>query len=403
MSDTNFDLNQWLKRLDKGEGGEPLLDLAHHLKLSRPKAPRLSSSFKQTLLTNLLRQEVAAPPAKRRYTLVFSTVMYGLVWLFGFVYLASSLKATAHPLTGTAALPPAAVKINSFPGGVGVQPVYGSPTRPVVISAPELNLQPVLVTEFLTCTNTADYWRTHPQEWPLNQLSLSGKRYTAAELLAILQTDPAGDVSYLVLQELIPAFLNLENSPAPSSLTQSLLATQLWLNDNPLGSNPTGETQKAGLALVDELRVYNNGKLGVPNCQTEAKHSSSAKIAPPAVSDEEKEDRCPDGLPESHPKGESLAEKYEVTYEEIMGWFCEGFGFGEIDIAYNLSQQSDRPVAEIFEMRASGLGWGQIRRELGLAPGKSNGNGNNGNGNGNGNNGNGNGNKGNGKGPGKNK
>ncbi|MCA9978602.1 MAG: hypothetical protein KC413_22735 [Anaerolineales bacterium] len=31
-----------------------------------------------------------------------------------------------------------------------------------------------------------------------------------------------------------------------------------------------------------------------------------------------------------HPRGQSLAAQYEVPYEEIMDWFCSGFGFGEI-------------------------------------------------------------------------
>ncbi len=91
-----------------------------------------------------------------------------------------------------------------------------------------------------------------------------------------------------------------------------------------------------------------------------------------------------------HPVAARLAEAYEgVEYEDIMGWFCEGrFGFGEIMIALSTSErlnssgdddadndngaddddgsQDTIDVEDLFAMRASGLGWGQIRQSLGL-------------------------------------
>jgi hypothetical protein len=65
-----------------------------------------------------------------------------------------------------------------------------------------------------------------------------------------------------------------------------------------------------------------------------------------------------------HPKGLELANKYGVSYEEIMNWHDKGFGFGDIDHAYGLSQETGTSAKEIFEMRSSGMGWGQIRRAL---------------------------------------
>ncbi|HMN59141.1 MAG TPA: DUF5666 domain-containing protein [Anaerolinea sp.] len=65
-----------------------------------------------------------------------------------------------------------------------------------------------------------------------------------------------------------------------------------------------------------------------------------------------------------HPEGLRLAQRWGVSYEEIMGWFCQGYGFGEIDLAYELAQQSGKPVTEVFAMRASGMGWGNIKKAL---------------------------------------
>jgi hypothetical protein len=63
-----------------------------------------------------------------------------------------------------------------------------------------------------------------------------------------------------------------------------------------------------------------------------------------------------------HPKALALAGKYAATDEEIMGWFCQGFGFGEVDLAYGLSEEHDIPVTEIFAMRMGGAGWGKVKK-----------------------------------------
>jgi hypothetical protein len=70
-----------------------------------------------------------------------------------------------------------------------------------------------------------------------------------------------------------------------------------------------------------------------------------------------------------HPVGTKLADRYGVTYEEIMGWFCQGFGFGEIDHAYSLSKEVlangvTLPVDQIFAMKSGGMGWGNIRKAV---------------------------------------
>lgn len=73
-----------------------------------------------------------------------------------------------------------------------------------------------------------------------------------------------------------------------------------------------------------------------------------------------------------HPTGTTLAGKYGVPYEEIMGWFCQGYGFGEIDLAYEISRAVPLPVDQVFSMRAGGAGWGEIKQQL--LPDQQNGN-----------------------------
>ncbi len=78
--------------------------------------------------------------------------------------------------------------------------------------------------------------------------------------------------------------------------------------------------------------------------------------------------RCgEDGVP--NPAAERLAAELDVEVDEVWDWFCQGYGLGEIRIAYFLSAQSDTPVADLFAMYDSGLGWGEIAQQLGLKPG----------------------------------
>jgi len=65
----------------------------------------------------------------------------------------------------------------------------------------------------------------------------------------------------------------------------------------------------------------------------------------------------------------ALAEQFKVPYAEIASWFCAGFGFGEIRLAYEISLQTGIPAEEIFTLRQTGMGWGEIMIQLGILPG----------------------------------
>ncbi|MCX6080164.1 MAG: FecR family protein [Chloroflexi bacterium] len=61
------------------------------------------------------------------------------------------------------------------------------------------------------------------------------------------------------------------------------------------------------------------------------------------------------------PKAQKLAEKYSVAYDDVKSWFCQGFGFGEIDLAYGISVETNTPIADIFDLRRKPSGWGEIK------------------------------------------
>ena len=76
---------------------------------------------------------------------------------------------------------------------------------------------------------------------------------------------------------------------------------------------------------------------------------------------------CDGSKEKHHPAAEKLSLAYDVSYEEIIGWYCKGYGFGEIDLAYRIGQEASVPVEEIFDRRASGLGWGEIMKAYGVS------------------------------------
>ncbi len=73
---------------------------------------------------------------------------------------------------------------------------------------------------------------------------------------------------------------------------------------------------------------------------------------------------CSD-LTQRHPVGAKLAMEYGVTYEQVMGWFCQGYGMGEIMLALQASQKSGLPADQFFAMKQEQGGWGKVWQEMG--------------------------------------
>lgn len=55
---------------------------------------------------------------------------------------------------------------------------------------------------------------------------------------------------------------------------------------------------------------------------------------------------CPQLDP--HPLGSSIAEKFSVSYDKVMNWYCDGYLFEDILLTLQTSQLSDTTPEEIF-------------------------------------------------------
>lgn len=144
-----------------------------------------------------------------------------------------------------------------------------------------------------------------------------------------------------------------------------------------LDVNPGWEAVNDGSEI--KVRVFISGELNRPDhhrgrvTATLTSHCGVAPGDPPEAPPAPEPIVTPDPLDETdsicvgaepQPTGMRLSQKYDVSYEEIMGWFCQRFGFGEIDLAYSLSREYNVPIADIFHMKNSGMGWGDIRKTL---------------------------------------
>ena len=68
-----------------------------------------------------------------------------------------------------------------------------------------------------------------------------------------------------------------------------------------------------------------------------------------------------------HPMAESMAEKFAVSYEQIMTWYCDGYAFSDILLALEtdpLVEQSAEDLLGLLETRS----WEEIWQDLGVQP-----------------------------------
>jgi hypothetical protein len=118
------------------------------------------------------------------------------------------------------------------------------------------------------CTRTQGYWKNHPDDWPVDEITIGGVTYTKQEAIDILKTAPRRDATYILAHQLIAAKLNILNGADGSAVAATIVAADNWLMDNPLGSNPDNPARLEGIALARTLDEYNNGIIGPGHCDS---------------------------------------------------------------------------------------------------------------------------------------
>ncbi len=92
--------------------------------------------------------------------------------------------------------------------------------------------------------------------------------YGKAEALAILNTSPGGDATYILAHQLIAAKLNIaKGAVAGPNMKQVIQRADNWLKKNPLGSKPSGTARNQGTKYADLLAKWNEGVIGPGHCE----------------------------------------------------------------------------------------------------------------------------------------
>ena len=180
---------------------------------------------------------------------------------------------------------------------------------------------------------------THRPESVMNLLlSLAEERLLEAEELAAMQDE--GNLGVV-----------LENYGATvSSLARTLGSVE-------------GADRAALTALLDNAFSKHEGRL--------------TKILGPVVADqnidegeeapeEEGAEYCTGNDP--HPAAQALADEHGVSYDDVMGWFCAGYGLGEVKLALETSAREgvNMSAGELLALKTELGGWGEVWQQLGL-------------------------------------
>jgi len=68
----------------------------------------------------------------------------------------------------------------------------------------------------------------------------------------------------------------------------------------------------------------------------------------------------------SHPLAAKVGERFDMSEDWVMDYFCEGYGMGAIMLALKTSELDGSDPGELLDDRAEGRGWGQIWKDRGL-------------------------------------
>lgn len=116
------------------------------------------------------------------------------------------------------------------------------------------------------CSYTQGFWKNHPEDWPVDSLTIGGVVYTQDEAIDIFETPTRGDATYILIHQLMAATLNVLNGADDAAIAAELVDANDWLAANPLGSRPRNPERSVGIGLSQTLDDYNNGLIGPGHC-----------------------------------------------------------------------------------------------------------------------------------------
>lgn len=119
----------------------------------------------------------------------------------------------------------------------------------------------------LVCPLSQGFWSSHPENWPVTQITLGSQPYTREELLAILPG--GGDASTQLAVQLVAAKLNVANGADSTVIntviTQADALLAQFSGKLPYSVQPSSDIGQQMVSLSAVLDAYNNRTL-TPSC-----------------------------------------------------------------------------------------------------------------------------------------
>ncbi len=110
--------------------------------------------------------------------------------------------------------------------------------------------------------------------------------------------------------------------------------------------------------------AISEGESSPEHAENEISSESGESESPPEPT-ENPETNCSSLNP--HPMAEGIAEQFEVSYDQIMTWYCDGAAFSDILLALETEGLVDLSVEEMLSMVEDNT-WDEIWQELGIDP-----------------------------------
>lgn len=107
------------------------------------------------------------------------------------------------------------------------------------------------------CHYTPGYWKNHPENWPVTELTLGGRVYTQAQLLVILGMPVRKDATIILAFHTIAAKLNVANGADPAGISDALADADAVFATHGITYGIAGPAREAALAAKDILAGYN--------------------------------------------------------------------------------------------------------------------------------------------------
>ena len=117
------------------------------------------------------------------------------------------------------------------------------------------------------CSYTLGFWKTHPENWPVNSLSLGNVNYSKTQLLAILNKAVKGNGLITLSHQLIAAKLNIANGADPLIVQGTIDGADALIGNlvvPPIGSGYIHPRSTSNYEYI--LDQYNNGYIGPGHC-----------------------------------------------------------------------------------------------------------------------------------------